>query len=93
LYALMFEALGANIVLRDRFVEFHRTMRADLAKLVRRGRRDGSVRRGVRPEDEATLVVAELRGIAYQWLLDPDGFDPVSALRCLAEAIDHRLRP
>jgi AcrR family transcriptional regulator len=93
LYALMFEALGANVVLRDHFIEFHRTMRADLAKLVRRGRRDGSVRRGLRPEEEATLVVAELRGIAYQWLLDPDGFDPVSALRCLAEAIDHRLRP
>jgi len=93
LYALMFEALGSNVVLRDHFVEFHRTMRADLAKLVRRGLRDGSVRRGVRPDDEAALVVAELRGIGYQWLLDPAGFEPVNALRYLAGAVDHRLRP
>jgi AcrR family transcriptional regulator len=93
LYALMFEALGPNVALRQHFVEFHRTMRADLAKLVRRGHRDGSIRRALRPEDEAMLVVAGLRGIAYQWRLDPDGFDPVNALRCLADAIEYRLRP
>ncbi len=93
LYALMFEALGPNVALREHFIEFHHTMRADLAKLVRRGHRDGSIRRGVRPEDEAMLVVAGLRGIAYQWRLDPHGFDPVNALRCLADAIEYRLRP
>jgi hypothetical protein len=68
-------------------------MRADLARLVRRGHRDGSIRRGVRPDDEAMLVVAGLRGVAYQWRLDPDGFDAVAALRCLTDAIDQRLRP
>jgi AcrR family transcriptional regulator len=93
LYALMFEALGPNVALRQHFIEFHRTMCADLAKLVRRGQRDGSIRRGLRPEDEAMLVVAGLRGIAYQWRLDPDRFDPVNALRCLADAIEYRLRP
>ena len=29
------------------------------------------------------LVIAGLRGIGYQWLLDPDGFDPVSSLAYL----------
>ena len=81
-------ALGPNVALREHFVEFHRTMRADLAKLVRRGHRDGSIRRGLRPEDEAMLVVAGLRGIAYQWRLDAEQFDPVNALRCLAYAIE-----
>jgi AcrR family transcriptional regulator len=93
LYALMFEALGPNVALREHFIDFHRAMRADLARLVRRGHRDGSIRRGLRPEDEAALVVAGLRGIAYQWRLDADGFDPVNALGCLADAIEHRLRP
>jgi AcrR family transcriptional regulator len=93
LYALMFEALGPNVGLRHHFVEFHRTMRADLARLVRRGIRDGSVGRDRRPDDEAALVVAGLRGIAYQWLLDPDTFDPVAALRALGDATDQRLRP
>jgi AcrR family transcriptional regulator len=93
LYALMFEALGPNVGLRDHFVEFHRTMRADLVKLVRRGIRDGSVARERRPDEEAALVVAGLRGIAYQWLLDPAGFDPVPALRALCTATEQRLRP
>jgi AcrR family transcriptional regulator len=93
LYALMFEALGPNPALRDHFVEFHRMMRADLAKLVRRGIRDGSVARERRADEEAALVVAGLRGIAYQWLLDPEGFDPVPALAVLGAATDHRLRP
>jgi AcrR family transcriptional regulator len=93
LYALMFEALGPNVALRTHFVEFHRTMRADLAKLVRRGLRDGSVARHRRPDDEAMLVVAGLRGIAYQWRLDPDGFEPVPALRVLGDATEQRLRP
>jgi AcrR family transcriptional regulator len=93
LYALMFEALGPNVSLRRHFVEFHRTMRADLATLVRRGLRDGSVARHRRPDEEAMLVVAGLRGVAYQWRLDPEGFDPVPALRALWEATEQRLRP
>jgi AcrR family transcriptional regulator len=93
LYALMFEALGPNPSLRRHFVEFHRTMRADLAKLVRRGVRDGSIARQRRPDEEAMLVVAGLRGIAYQWRLDPDGFDPAIALRVLGDATEERLRP
>jgi AcrR family transcriptional regulator len=92
LYALMFEALGPNLALRQHFVDFHRTMRSDLAKLVRRGIRDGSVPPGLDPGEEAVLVVAGLRGIAYQWRLDPDGFDPVPALAALGRATDQRLR-
>jgi AcrR family transcriptional regulator len=93
LYALIFEALGPNVALRQHFVEFHRTMRADLAKLVRRGIRDGSVDPRRNATEEAMLVVAGLRGIAYQWRLDPDRFDPAAALRALGEATGQRLRP
>jgi AcrR family transcriptional regulator len=92
LYALMFEALGPNLALRRHFVDFHRTMRSDLAKLVRRGIRDGSVEPGLDPTEEAVLVVAGLRGIAYQWRLDPDGFDPVPALAAFGQATEQRLR-
>jgi AcrR family transcriptional regulator len=93
LYALMFEALGPNEPLRQRFVEFHRTMRTDLAKLVRRGIRDGSIEPNRNPNEEALLIVAGLRGIAYQWRLDPDAFDPVVALAAFGRATEQRLRP
>jgi AcrR family transcriptional regulator len=93
LYALMFEALGPIPELRSTFVEVHATVRADIARLVRKGVRDGSIRRGTSPSNEAALIVAGLRGIAYQWRLDPDGFDPVPVLRHLTATTDERLRP
>jgi AcrR family transcriptional regulator len=93
LYALMFEALGPVPELRTTFVEIHTAMRADLARLVRRGVRDGSILKGTPPAGEAALIVSSLRGIAYQWLLDGEGFDPVPALRYLATTTDARLAP
>lgn len=92
LYALMFEALGPIPELRSTFVEFHATMRADLASFVRKGLRDGSVAPGSSPTKEAALIVAGLRGIGYQWRLDPDGFDPLPALRHLVATTESRLR-
>lgn len=93
LYALMHEALGGQSELRDQFVQFHRAMRADLARLVRRGIRDGSIRRGIPAAGEASLIVAALRGIAFQWALDPAAFDPVPALTYLVATTEERLRP
>lgn len=91
LYALMFEALGPDEALRARFAKFHEGMRADFAGFVQRGKRDGSIARNVDHAAEATLVIAGLRGIGYQWLLDPDHFDPVPALSYLHATTANRL--
>ncbi|MDY7105537.1 MAG: TetR/AcrR family transcriptional regulator [Actinomycetota bacterium] len=80
LYALMFEALGPDEALRARFAKFHDGMRSDVAGLVERGHRDGSLDPSVDAALTAQFVVGGLRGIAYQWLLDPDRVDPVPAL-------------
>jgi len=92
LYALMFEA-GGDRELRERFARFHEGMRADFASGVTAGTRDGTVRADVDPRREGVLLVAALRGIAYQWQLDPDGFDPVDALQYLIETTEERLSP
>jgi AcrR family transcriptional regulator len=91
LYALMFEALGPDEALRTRFAKFHEMMRADVARLISKGQHDGSIRRGLSPAREAALVVAGLRGIGYQWLLDPDHFHPVGALAHLHDTTTARL--
>jgi AcrR family transcriptional regulator len=91
LYALMFEALGPNEELRSTFVEFHRRQRADMRKILRRGIKDGSIEPGTVVDDEATAIVTGLRGVAYQWLLDSDGFDPIAALTHLRESTEQRL--
>lgn len=92
LYALQFEALGQVPELRAHFVAFHRTMRADMASFVRRGLRDGSVVAGTSPKAEGAAVVGALRGIGYQWLLDPDDVDPAALLAYLIVCVDRRLR-
>lgn len=92
LYALMFEALGDNEFLRRCFVDFHRRQRTDIANQVRRGIKDGSIKPGTIVDDEATAIIATLRGIGYQWLLDPSGFDPGPALSHLTEATQERLQ-
>jgi AcrR family transcriptional regulator len=92
LYALMFEAVGPVADLRSTFVELHTDMRSDFARFVRRGVRDGSIREGASAGHEAAVIVAGMRGIAYQWLLDPDAFEVAPALRYLARVTDERLR-
>lgn len=91
LYSLMFEAVGGGEDLRQRFAKFHEAMRADFAQLIRKGRRDGSIKPGAPPDREAELLVAALRGIGFQWLIDPDSFSPVRALAHLRDVTEERL--
>ncbi len=92
LYALQFEALGPVPELRAHFVDFHRTMRSDMAAFVRRGLRDGSVVAGTNAKAEGAAIVGALRGIGYQWLLDPGAIDPAALLAHLINSVDRRLR-
>jgi AcrR family transcriptional regulator len=88
---LIIEAVGPDEDLRARFVSFHSTMRADIAELIRRGIEDGSVRPDVDAYIEAGMIVATLRGVGYQWLLDPDGWDFAAYLGQLIQATRERL--
>ena len=84
LYTLMFEALGVDSGLRARFARLHVDMRNDLARMIARGIGDGSIRRDVDPINMSALIVAGLRGIAYQWRLERERFDPVPILKQLS---------
>lgn len=93
LYTLMFEALKPEPrLLNQRMREIHQAQRRGLADAVRRGIEAGSVRRDAEPEAVARLVVATLRGTAYQWLLEP-GFEFDSTLAAFEEHMDDALRP
>lgn len=93
LYTLMFEALAGNEFLRQHFIAWNRARRQDVVDLLRRGIADRSVRPDVDVHVEAANIVASLRGIAYQWVLDPDGFDPVAPLGLLSSTVATRLAP
>ena len=92
LYALMFEA-GTDPLLRERFAALHTSIRSDVEDVLEQGKRDASIRRDVDAGREAVLLLGALRGFAYQWQLDPEGFDLVDALGYLIEVTAERLRP
>jgi AcrR family transcriptional regulator len=93
LYTLISEALGPDDALREKMRDLHRELRHYMAELLSRGIEDGSVRPDISPELEATAAVAMLRGIGYQWRLDPDQIDPVRAFEHVIELLRERWRP
>ena len=91
LYALLREADGPVPALRERVAQLQRDERANIARWVRAGQRNGSIRRDVDPIAEATLFLGVLRGVTMQWLLDPDHVDIVAALTQHGATLDRTL--
>ena len=75
LFVLMFESLGPVPSLRPYFVEYTRRMRRDLERAISEGIEAEKVRSDTVAATEAVVIVALLRGIAMQWLMDPEGVD------------------
>jgi len=92
-YALMFEALGPTPDLLPEFRELHRGFRADIERMVRAGVQAGTIRADVDPKAQAALVLAAQRGLAFQWLLDPDGFSIDAAYDELKRNLRRTLAP
>ena len=93
LLALAFEAIGGEPALQERMRDFHRDLRVDLVRVVSRGRTDGTIDPSLDPELEVALLTSSLRGVGYQWLLDPEHFDAVGALAHLRSVTVERLTP
>jgi AcrR family transcriptional regulator len=92
-YSLMFEALGPHPELREYFVAFHRQLHSDVHVVIARGIRDGSIDHSLDPHLEADFIIANLRGVAYLWALDPDQFDPVASFAQIREVVASWLAP
>ena len=92
-YALMFEALGPTPDLLPEFRELHRTFRSDIERTVRAGVQTGTIRADVDPQAQAALLLAAQRGIAFQWLLDPEGFAIEAAYEELKRNLRRTLAP
>jgi len=81
LYIMMFDSITAEPALQARMAELHEFLRSSIADSLRRGVADGSVKPDVDADIEAALLLSTLRGVTYQWMLAPDRFDPVPALK------------
>ena len=72
---LIVESFAAQPDLRDTVHDLNRVLRDSLRDQLLRGQGDGSVRGDIDPTVESVLLAGILRGIAVQWLADPDGVD------------------
>ena len=87
LYALIFEAVGPVPELQERFVGLNRNLRSRVANLIERGMQDESIVQNIDPEQQAAVIVAQLRGAGYLWKLDPDGIDSGAALTLFIDQV------
>jgi AcrR family transcriptional regulator len=85
MYALMFEALRPVPDLRGRITDMHRDLHSRIASIVSAGIEDGSIDPKVEPEQQASMIIAQMRGVGYLWQLDPEGVDPESVLTLFLE--------
>lgn len=87
LYVLMGEALGPLSEIRDVYVDLNRELRAGAAELIRRGSDEGEIRADIDVDTAAATYVALLRGIANQWITDPNCMDLDAVRRGLKHAV------
>ena len=74
-YALMFEALGPGRRLSADFAHLSGGVRELVATWIRQGVEAGEIRADVDPEATAVALLGAVRGISYQYLLEPDSID------------------
>jgi hypothetical protein len=72
-------------------VEVRRDLRQQLADMVTSGIAAGSIKSDADPAATATILMGGLRGLAFQWLLEPDDFDIDRALKELSADLDRLL--
>jgi AcrR family transcriptional regulator len=87
------EAAGAASEFRASFIEGDRVFRTGLSNFVNRGIEDGSIRADVSPDAFAAGLVAQLRGLGIETLIDPRGLDLDSVRADLLDSIAIALSP
>lgn len=93
LYALMFEALGPIPQLQPEFQKLHVNFRKYIEDTIRDGIRAGVIRADVDPAAQAVLLLAAVRGIGFQWLLERDAFALDAAYDELKQNLRRSLEP
>lgn len=91
LYSILFESLVLVPEIRERVADMHRQHRATIERILLRGVEEGTIADSVDASALAGVWVGAFRGIAFQWLLDPESFDLDAALVCMARVIDNSL--
>lgn len=75
LMTLTLESLGSAPLLHQHFAQLHRRVRAGVVEVVRELQGAGKIRDDVDAEAFALMIIGLFRGMAFQYLLDPEAVD------------------
>lgn len=64
-----------------------------IADLIKRAREKGEIRADARPRAEASIIIASMRGVMFQWLINPDHVSLSRVRDCLIDNIRRSLAP
>ena len=64
-----------------------------IADLIKRAREKGEIRADARPRAEASIIIASMRGVMFQWLINPDHVSLSRVRECLIANIRRSLAP
>ncbi|MET0335081.1 MAG: TetR/AcrR family transcriptional regulator [Rhizobacter sp.] len=92
-FVLMHESIGPAPQIREHFVRFGKRWQASLTRTVCKGQQAGSIRNDVSAAEEARLLIATLRGLRTQSMLDPAGSHIARDIAALKSALQQRLSP
>jgi len=81
LYILWFESVGVSSPMKERLSEFHQAARKDISSLLEEGVKQGELSKKTDVEALTLLITSTSFGLAYQWLVDQDSVDVVSAVK------------
>lgn len=89
MYLLRFASIDPAAEFRANVVKSHNAQKRDLQKWIRGGQKDGSVDPRIDPPLAAELLCAEVEGLIFRWLANPD--TPVRTLhRLLKKELQRR---
>jgi len=84
---------GPTPDLLPEFRGLHDEFRAEIEKVLRAGVAAGVIRKDIDCKAQAAILLATQRGIAFQWLLDPDNFPLDAAYDELKRNLRRTLAP
>lgn len=92
-FVLMLESIGPAPQIREHFAQFGKRWQAALARTLSKGQQLGSIRADINPASEARLLIATLRGLRTQSMIDPAGSDIKRDIAALKKSLTQRLSP
>jgi AcrR family transcriptional regulator len=93
LYSILFESLVLVPEIRERVAGMHRQHRLTIERIAERGIAEGTIDASIDPEAFAAVWVGAFRGVAFQWMLDPEHFDLDRALTYMARSVTALVTP